>query len=57
MSSYGRMRFNVAGDAGVELPKDLVEEAGFSKGDALDIGIENGKIVLKEKERREKEGV
>ncbi|EKE31562.1 hypothetical protein MJ3_07273 [Salimicrobium jeotgali] len=39
------------GNAGVELPKNLVEKAGFSEEDVLDIGIENGKIVLKPKEK------
>ncbi|WP_347861033.1 hypothetical protein U0355_10050 [Salimicrobium sp. PL1-032A] len=36
-------------DAGIELPKNLVEKAGFSKGEALDIVIENEEIVLKKK--------
>ncbi|SIS46040.1 AbrB/MazE/SpoVT family DNA-binding domain-containing protein [Salimicrobium flavidum] len=57
MSSYGKTLLDAEGNAGVELPKYLVEQEGFSEGDALDIGIENGKIVLKQKSTGEKESV
>ncbi|SDJ10179.1 hypothetical protein [Salimicrobium halophilum] len=48
MMSYQR-KVDGKKDASVELPRNLVEKAGFSKGEALDIVIENGEIVLKRK--------
>lgn len=49
MMSYQRKVIDGKKDASVELPRNLVEKAGFSKGEALDIVIENGEIVLKRK--------
>jgi formylmethanofuran dehydrogenase subunit D len=34
------------GDAIVELPPDLLEEAGWKEGDKLSIKEENGSIIL-----------